>query len=184
MGGHVSAFHWWIGAEGERDTAKEIEKLGSEWHCEHDLEYDHGNWDHVLVGPAGVFLLDSKVLHNTSSARDDALRSGRVYYPGRGFRGGAVRVKLAVEQRIGSRAPWVQAVVVVWGDFPQGYHEEQDVIYLRADRLVPWLCALPEKVNAPQRAALVTALQEVRAEVEPNGCNRLTVKTSLSPSGT
>ena len=37
LGGHISAFRWWLGAEGERDTAKLIERLGPEWHCEHDL---------------------------------------------------------------------------------------------------------------------------------------------------
>jgi hypothetical protein len=56
----------------------------------------------------------------------------------------------------------VQAVVVVWGDFPQSRHEERDVVYVRGDELRPWLEQLQVRVNAPQRAALVTALQEVR----------------------
>jgi hypothetical protein len=86
LGGHVSAFRWWLGAEGERATAKEIERLGSGWHCEHDLEHEHGNWDHVLVGPPGVFLLDSKLLHTTAAAGRDALRSGRIVYSGGSFR--------------------------------------------------------------------------------------------------
>src|SRR5690349_21755118 len=47
-GGHVSAFRWWLGAEGERLTAKQIERLPDDWHCEHDLEHDYGNYDHVL----------------------------------------------------------------------------------------------------------------------------------------
>src|SRR6266550_706759 len=74
LGGHVSAFRWWLGAEGERETARQIEKLGPEWHCEHDLEYGRGNWDHVLVGPPGVFLLDSKRLHGMAAVGGDALR--------------------------------------------------------------------------------------------------------------
>jgi len=41
LGGHVSAFRWWLGAEGERETARQIEKLGPEWHCEHDLVTRH-----------------------------------------------------------------------------------------------------------------------------------------------
>lgn len=162
LGGHVSAFRWWLGAEGERDTGREIEKLGPEWHCEHDLEHDHGNWDHVLVGPAGVFLLDSKLLHGTVAAGGDALRSGRLTFAGGSFRFGAKKIKQLLEQRLGFRAPWVQAVAVVWGDFPQGRHEEQDVVYLRGDQLRSWIAELPQKVNAPQRAALVTALQEIR----------------------
>jgi hypothetical protein len=54
LGGHVSTFRWWLGAEGERATAREIERLGPAWHCEHDVEHEYGNWDHVLVGPPGV----------------------------------------------------------------------------------------------------------------------------------
>jgi hypothetical protein len=50
------------------------------------------------------------------------------------------------------------------------------VVYLRADRFVPWLCRLPDNVNAPQRAALVTALQEDRSELETSGLYRTTVK--------
>src|SRR5579862_8918431 len=38
LGGHISALSWWLGAEGERATAKEIERLSAAWHCEHDLE--------------------------------------------------------------------------------------------------------------------------------------------------
>jgi hypothetical protein len=165
LGGHVSTFHWWIGAEGERDTAKQIERLGPEWHCEHDLEHGRGNWDHVLVGPPGVFLLDSKVINGTAAAGDDALRSGRLNYPGGIFRSGAKQIKDAIEARLGSRAPWVQAVVVVWGDFPQAHHEEQDVVYLRGDQMTTWLGEQPQKLNGPQRAALTTALQEVRVSL-------------------
>lgn len=43
LGGHISTFRWWVGAEGERETAKQIERLGVEWHCEHDLEHGRGN---------------------------------------------------------------------------------------------------------------------------------------------
>lgn len=162
IGGHISAFHWWIGAEGERETAKQIERLGPEWHCEHDLEHGYGNWDHVLVGPAGVFLLDSKLLHGTAAAGGDALRSGRLAFPGGTFRFGAKKVKVALQERLGSRAPWVQGVVVVRGEFPQARHEEHDVVYVRGNELIPWLAELPARFNGPQRAALVTALREVR----------------------
>jgi hypothetical protein len=169
LGGHVSAFRWLLGAQGERETGAEIEKLGSEWHCDHDLEHERGNWDHVLVGPAGVFLLDSKRLHGTAAAGGDMLRAGRLAYPGGAFRAGAKRIKLMLEERLGARAPWVQAVVVVWGQFPQRRHNEQDVVYLRGDELRPWLSELPMKLNAPQRAALVTALQELRKSLSGDG---------------
>lgn len=166
LGGHISAFRWWLGAEGERETAKELESLNSDWHCEHDLEHDHGNWDHVLIGPAGVFLLDSKLSHTTTAAGGDALRSGRISHPGRVFRGSAKRINHELRQRLGrGHAPWVQAVVVIWGDFPQARHTEEEVVYLEGEQLIPWLTELPQKLNAPQRAALITALADVRQEL-------------------
>jgi hypothetical protein len=64
------------------------------------------------------------------------------------FRSGAKRIKLALEGRLGARAPWVQPVVVVWGEFPQARYEEQGVVYLRGEELrhgwISW------KPNAPR----------------------------------
>lgn len=92
LGGHYSAFRWWLGAEGERETAGEIEKLGLEWHREHDLEHNGRNWDHVLVGPPGVYLLDSKRLYTEAGPGGDALRSGRLAFQGGIFRSSAKRI--------------------------------------------------------------------------------------------
>lgn len=90
-------------------------------------------------------------------------------YRGSTQRWGAATIKEAVQQRLGGRAPWVQAVVVVWGDFPQARHEEQDVVYVSGDELRAWLAELPSKMNAPQRAALVTALQKARGALGRDG---------------
>lgn len=165
LGGHMSALRWWRGAEGEKATAQEIERLGPEWDCEHDIEHEHGNWDHVLVGPAGVFLLDSKLLDGAATAGNDALRAGRLVYRGAVFRAGAMNIKRSLERRLAMRAPWVQAVVVVWGRFPQQRHEEDSVVYVHGEQLRPWLSQLPATLNAAQRAAAVAALQEVRASL-------------------
>jgi hypothetical protein len=177
LGGHISAFRWWIGAEGERDTAKVIERLGAEWHCEHDLVHQYGNFDHVLVGPPGVFLLDSKVVHGAVSVDGNGMRSGRLVFHGGRFRGSALSMKRALEERLGERAPWVQAVVVIWADFPQARHEEEKVIYIRGDRLQTWLESLPATINAPRRSSLVTALAEVRHALAENAHAQATAET-------
>jgi hypothetical protein len=162
LGGHVTTVFWRIGAEGERDTQKVIDTLGSDWHCEHDLEHSHGNFDHVLVGPPGVYLLDTKWLSQPAEVDGDTLRSGRLAYAGRSFRGGAVGVRQALEAQLNTPAPWVQAVVVIWGDFAQGVHEERDVVYVDGSRLRDWLLSQRPRVNAPARAALAVALAEAR----------------------
>jgi hypothetical protein len=152
------------GLQGERFTADEIEKLGPEWYCEHDIEHGYGNWDHVIVEPPGVFVLDSKLLHNPSVARQDALTAGRLKYPGRTSRGAARRIRTELERRVG-RTAWVQGVVVVRGEFPQRRHEENHVVYVRGADLVSWLRELPAKLNGPARAAIGEALREIRDAV-------------------
>jgi hypothetical protein len=166
IGGHVSSLTWWWGVQGERNTAKEIEKLGPEWHCEHDVELSHGNWDHVLVGPPGIFLLDSKVLHNAAVAAGDALSSGRLRYRGSDFRSSALRIHDELDRLLG-RGTWVQAAVVVWGEFPQGRHEEGNVVYVRGEELLTWLRELPPRLTGPARAATAEALREMRIAVAP-----------------
>jgi hypothetical protein len=62
IGFDVHAFPWLWGSWGEEQTAEELRKLGPDWYVAHNIANDHGNWDHIVVGPAGVFLVDSKHL--------------------------------------------------------------------------------------------------------------------------
>jgi hypothetical protein len=165
LGGHVSTFRWWQGAEGERETADQIERLSGEWHCEHDLVHEHGNWDHVLIGPPGIFLLDSKSLNGSARTGDDALICGRLRFSGKPLRGAALRLKSELEARVDFSARWVQGVVVIWGDFPQRICVENNVAYLAAEELVTWLEAKPDKFSRPQRAALIEATRELRDDL-------------------
>lgn len=164
IGGHYTAFSWWIGAEGERSTAREIEKLGSSWHCEHDIRHGYGNYDHVLVGPSGIYLVDTKTVgRGTCRVTDDKLTCGNVRHPGHGFRGAALALHKSLEAKLGSRPPFVHPVVVIWGDFPQRMLNENGVTYLDGSHLAAHLSELPGSLNAPQRAAVVAALRQVRA---------------------
>jgi hypothetical protein len=166
LGGHVSAFRWQLGAMGEQDTAAEIEKLGSEWHCEHDVVHAHGNWDHIVVGPPGTFVLDSKLLHGRAVASGDALRAGRLTYSGLSSRRAAAVIKELMDKQLGQSAGWVQGVVVVWGDFPQRQHEDDRVFYIAGDELVSWLSGLEPRLKQPQIDARTSALRLVRKELQ------------------
>jgi Nuclease-related domain len=156
LGGHASALSWRWGAEGEQWTAREIEKLGVEWRVEHDIPHEYGNWDHVVVGPPGVYLLDTKALHGSPEVRDDALRSGRLVFRGAPARGGAREIHDLLAERFG-RAPWVQAVVVVWGELSHDWVEEQRVIYVRGTKLADLLASQPPRLP-PARVLEVAAV--------------------------
>lgn len=52
---------WLRGAEGEKRVGAILEGLaGDGWHVTHDVCLGRGNIDHVLVGPGGVFAVETK----------------------------------------------------------------------------------------------------------------------------
>lgn len=105
----------------------------------------------------------------TSSARvavaGDTLRIGRrVSYPGAGFRGAAVDLRDTLHQMTG-RAPWVTAVVAIWGEFDQTQVDGDRVTYVKGSLLADWLAGQPTKISsqrATELAGAVTALAERR----------------------
>ena len=107
MGGNARNLRFLWGFVGERQTEELLRLLDDSWECVHDIVRGRGkwksNWDHVLIGPAGVFLLDSKSYSSTSKAKDDALRSGRLICRGSDIRGAAISLKEALEPKVGKQ---------------------------------------------------------------------------------
>jgi hypothetical protein len=75
--------NWRRGAEGERKTEKALrplENLG--WLVEHDLQRTGGaNVDHVVTGPPGVFVLETKNLEGTITIEDSVLTARQLDDP-------------------------------------------------------------------------------------------------------
>jgi hypothetical protein len=67
---HVRA--WGIGAEGERVTGAELSKLPDGYEFLHDrhLPGGRGNVDHVVIGPGGVYVVESKRMAGKLTVRD------------------------------------------------------------------------------------------------------------------
>jgi hypothetical protein len=52
---------WLQGAEGERQVGAILDRLsGDGWHALHDVSLGRGNVDHMLVGPGGIFTIETK----------------------------------------------------------------------------------------------------------------------------
>ncbi|HEX6701514.1 MAG TPA: nuclease-related domain-containing protein [Gaiellaceae bacterium] len=169
IGGDVHSLTWIWGAVGEEATAEALGALDDSWTFEHDLQHDHGNWDHVVVGPAGIFLLETKNLSAKAVVRHDALAAGSMLFRGGGLRRAAARLS----ERFGShldRSPWVQPVFVVWGTFPHGSSEANGVVYVRGDELIPWLAEQPQRLTASQFESAVAALRDLRADRRDHEC--------------
>ncbi|MGN6556562.1 MAG: nuclease-related domain-containing protein [Solirubrobacterales bacterium] len=63
FGGSFKRDHrsWSQGAEGEEAVGKVLEDLAEEgWCVIHDVSFGRGNIDHILVGPGGIFTIETK----------------------------------------------------------------------------------------------------------------------------
>jgi Nuclease-related domain len=53
--------HWAQGAEGEEVVGGILEGLAAEgWHVIHDVSFGRGNIDHIVVGPGGIYTIETK----------------------------------------------------------------------------------------------------------------------------
>jgi hypothetical protein len=71
------ADRWERGAEGESQTAEALATLGPGWVIWHDVAWPgrrYANIDHVVVGPTGIFVVDSKNWSGSISIRNGVLR--------------------------------------------------------------------------------------------------------------
>ncbi len=73
---HVRA--WAIGAEGERITGRDLERLPDGFRVLHDLRIvgSRANVDHVVIGPTGVFVIESKRMRGKLRVRDNEVYVG------------------------------------------------------------------------------------------------------------
>ncbi|MFN8051042.1 MAG: nuclease-related domain-containing protein [Acidimicrobiales bacterium] len=73
------AENWAKGAEGERSTADELLRLPYGYHVIHGLKKGQSNADvdHLVIGPTGVWVIDSKAWHGQLTAGDGTLWRGR-----------------------------------------------------------------------------------------------------------
>jgi hypothetical protein len=157
-----------VGAYGEERTAKVLAPLFKRgWVVVHDLNRLKSNLDHVLVGPGGVFVLDTKNLHGTVVVDGDRLtltRPGepRAAYTNDNLAGQARAQGSELNRMLKQRcqlSPWVTAVVVLWADFPQQIGHGRSMSYVHGDHLVDWLQSQPARLNANQIEQIASALK-------------------------
>jgi hypothetical protein len=159
IGGDAHSLSWLWGRVGEQQTEDALKALDRRWQVIHDVPRERGNWDHVVVGPAGIFLLETKAYRARAVVKDDRLYLGRTAINGGALRFSAKSLSGALQN---STSPWVQPVVVIWGDFPQDRHEDTGVIYLTGRSLAAWLGQQPEKLASSRVNELATAVEQLR----------------------
>jgi hypothetical protein len=169
--------NWRTGFEGERRTARALAPLRRRGYLLlHDLpdrrigeQYRNGNIDHVVVSPAGVFLLDSKWLGG-----DASIRRGTVHVQMRDdeedaydlpklacwMRSLAVRLQEDISQQTGVR--FVQPVVVFWNRFEAERVVSEKVVFVHGKHLVDWLQEQRPRLTPNEVAHIASSIADVR----------------------
>lgn len=123
------ADHLWRGAEGEEFTGDELRKLKrhARWYVIDRVEFDVLDVDHVVVGPGGVFAVESK---NYSAEIDLRQPPGWLSSTSQQAHTNARKIKGLVRRHADVE---VRPVVVLWGariaNVPGGCAVVHDVLY-------------------------------------------------------
>jgi hypothetical protein len=164
---------WQIGGAGERKTEQALKSLASPtWLVVHDVECARGNYDHIVVGRAGVFLLETKnlrgIVHMVDGEphlrrRSDPEADRSCAWIRSSALAGAASLKEEIQRRTGRRL-WVQAVVVLWSEFEEGLDEQERCVFVHGSSLNKWISAQPDTWDQTQADQLVAAVQAIAAD--------------------
>lgn len=109
--------HWRGVADGKAMVAKGFDRLGSHWHALHCVPGDGADIDHLLIGPGGVFTVNSS--HRADQAvclgADTMIVDGKRVHHIQHSRLEAARASRLLSEAVGFRVP-VTGLVVIVGD--------------------------------------------------------------------
>jgi hypothetical protein len=169
------------GAEGERRAEKALRPLERDgWRVFHDVQTGYGNYDHVAVGPTGVYLIESKNLQGVVRVKAGVPRLTRRHDPRQviPFRrikptalDDAGRIGEEIRRRTGRR-PWVQAVVVFWSEFPEGFVQDGRCVFIEGSKLRPWLEERPAHLSDAEVQAIAAGVEGIADERAEPGVGR------------
>ena len=151
------------GARGEEVVAGLLARLPDDWHVFHDFEAGRYHVDHVLIGPAGVFAVETKNWRDSVTLESgELIVGGHVpsHPPIAQVTAESKAVKAALE-----RAGWTGEVIPVAcfasGTFQGGFTRSGKVLVANAEAFVKWL-AEQSAVRAPGECARLVQLLETR----------------------
>jgi hypothetical protein len=182
---------WQEGAWGEEMTASELSVLARKgWVVLNDLRNGGYNFDHVVLGPAGAFCLNSK----KSSSRLEVSPDGKTLFLQNRYdddltwtdrkmlgqvRRDAATLSRVIQQRTGQRV-WVHPVLVWWGPYPKQSQSADGVGVVHGSRLVERLEAQPPR-RIHDLAAVAAALEPGRRRApRPSSAQSATAASAAS----
>lgn len=144
--------NWCVGYVGEAQVGRELELLGPEWRILHGVPVGTrgSDIDHVVIGPAGVFTVNTK--HHPGASVDvkgDGIFVGRDFQPYvRNARTEAGRARTAATG-VAAR-PRIHPLVVMVGARLRVKRGPVDVTVLDSSALLNWLRSQPQTLDSSQ----------------------------------
>jgi hypothetical protein len=179
---HEDAQPWFVGALGEIEVGKQLERLGPEWFVRHSVPIGAGTTDvdHLLIGPAGVFAMNTK--HHRGHRIWVGDRVLRINTTNTTHLAAAISEARNVENRLrrkcGIGIKTVSVIVVVGAsgikDIRSPENRRPSVIPSRD--LVRWLNSLPEQLSPSELGLVRLAAEEPDTwHVDPRAADTLRV---------
>jgi hypothetical protein len=144
-----------------RDQLSLAESAG--WVAVHGLDARFGHYQHVAIGPGGVVSLHSQRLAQPRDVTDPASER-EIMLLRRSALSAAANLRDDIEEATG-RPAWVQAVVVVWSDFPAGCVQDGRCVFISGPRLIDWLRRRPGQLTPERAEEIADALGQLARPV-------------------
>ena len=157
------------GLEGERVVGQFLEGLRADGYLVlHDIEQDRGNIDHVLIGPTGVFAIETKTISKPTDRDAQIVYDGeRVVVDGhvpdrdplKQAEAGAAGIRSIIRERTGENVP-VRPVALYPGWYIQRRCHSPQVWVLNEKYLPGWLDHEPETLTKSDVRRLAAVLED------------------------
>jgi hypothetical protein len=159
----VDTTAWRRGAKGEQRTARRLRRLGRGWIVFHDLAVpgSRANADHLVIGPPGIFLVDSKHYRSRLTLTPE----GSLWYGHHPLAGVLATVRWEAAVLTHTLGITVTPMLAVHGtQLPWDELMAEGIPVLTASRTVTTLRALPPLLDEVQVAMLT---EQARRQLHP-----------------
>jgi len=140
-----------------------LDELGGECYVFHGLQLREGqDFDHVLVGPGGLFYIQTKNWRgHITRGTDEVLRNGERVSAIGTIRSQAMDLKDRLAKETGSPVRWVNAILAIPFAWIDGKGEPRNVAVLHQQDMLAYIERQSKQLDRAQVEGFVAALNRI-----------------------
>ena len=150
------------GRLGERLVTELTGRLSDDYYLINDIVLSYGNLDHVVVGPCGVLVLETKNVHGEIACHGDSwtVNGRRVKSYSKQVKAGAMALReLLANSRLRLQGEYIEAAVVLTDPLCRVTVSNGRIHVLRFSELLPFVATLSKRRRMPRtRADMIASL--------------------------